>query len=188
MAGADNRRSGPAVFGQMLVVAGTVGLLGLAVLATNAAAIHSHPAHGSPQAHTAGEVVLASYKGRWGRQLVVEMNGQKLSLFVFSKDSPGKSTCYGKCSKIWYPLLDHGRIVTEGRGVRRQALKTFKRRDGSLQIEDYGQPLYRCYRNTKTGQDDGTNEYAFGGSWGLEGAAGGPVPPDAYGGKPPPNC
>jgi len=85
-------------------------------------------------------------------------------------------------------LLDHGRIVVRGKHIKEGQLKTFKRRDGSLQIEYYGQPLYRCKRDTRTGQDDGTNEYAFGGAWGLEAAPGGPFPPDAYGPPRPPNC
>lgn len=168
-----------------LLKAAAVGLLGLAGTATAVTAIRARRPH---RTRSTAKTVVTAYKGRWGSQLAVELKGQKLSLFEFTKDAPGKSACYGRCAKKWYPLIDRGKIVVRGRGVSRKHLATFRRRDGSLQIEYWGQPLYRCYKNKKTGQDDGMNEWEFGGSWGLVGAAGSPVPPDAYGPPPPPNC
>jgi predicted lipoprotein with Yx(FWY)xxD motif len=168
-----------------LPLATALVLLGLAVLATAASATRTDRVY---RTRVTTGTVITTYNGRWGRQLVVERHGQKLSLFEFSRDSPGKSACYGKCSRTWRPLIDRGKIVVRGRGIAKKYLTTFTRRDGSRQIAYFGQPLYRCYKNTKTGQDDGMNEYEFGGSWGLMAAQGGAVPPDAYGGRPPPKC
>lgn len=189
MTRADDSPGGPMTLNRALLVSAAVGLLGLAGLTGTAAASGRHRTHRRHGARASTQTVLTSYKGPWGLQLVVTQKGQKLALFDFSKDGPGKSACYGKCQKVWYPLLDHGKIVIRGNGIRRKQLKTFKRKDGSLQIEYYGQPLYRCHADTKTGQKNGANSYQFGGSWGLMGIQGSPLQAGQYGGgKPPPGC
>ena len=189
MSRGDDSRRRPARFRRTLLVAATGSLLGLAVLATTAVATGAHRGHRRHRTRATPKTVLTAYKGGWGIQLVVVQKGQKLALFNFSSDSPGKSACYGKCRKVWYPLIDHGQIVVKSSRIKRKQLKTFKRRDGSLQIEYYGQPLYRCHENTKTGQRDGANTYQFGGSWGLIGIQGSTLQPGNYGGgKPPPPC
>lgn len=66
---------------------------------------------------------------------------RSLSLFEFTRDSAGKSTCNRKCSKTWYPLIANGNIVIRSRGIYKKQLTTFKRRDGSRQIEYWGHPL-----------------------------------------------
>lgn len=166
-----------------LVIGALVAALALSGIATVAIAA-SRP-------HTTTQTVLTSYSGKRGQQLVVEMNGQKLALYNHQgPDSPGKSTCNGACAKTWYPLIDHGKIVfTKGSGINTKQIKTFHRTDGSVQIEYYGQPLYRCRKNTKTGQIYGADSYTFGGSWGVMGTTGSPLPPAGYGGgKKVPNC
>lgn len=177
------------MFSRALLAAAAVGLLALAGLTAAAAASGSHTKHRRHGTRASAQTVLTTYKGRWGLQLVVSQKGQKLALFDFSKDRPGKSACYGKCQKVWYPLLKHGKIVIQGKGIRKKQLKTFKRKDGSFQIEYYGQPLYRCRKDTKTGQMRGANSFQFGGSWGLIGDQGSPLQGGGYGGgKPPPGC
>jgi predicted lipoprotein with Yx(FWY)xxD motif len=133
--------------------------------------------------------VLSSYTGKRGKQLVVELNRQKLTLYNFSEDH-GKSACYGRCQKVWYPLIDHGRVIAGSRSqVKAYELGTTRRRNGSLQITYYGQPLYRCHRNTATGQIYGADSYQFGGSWGVMNVKGNSLPPTSYGGsKPVPEC
>lgn len=180
----DDSRA-PRIFRRALPVAAAVGLLGTAGLATAATATSAHRAHRVNRTRATSQTVLTSYKGKRGKQLVVVQNGQKLSLYSFSKDATlgaGKSGCYGKCSKVWYPLIDHGNIAVQGSGINKKQIKTFKRTDGSLQVEYYGQPLYRCHKNLKTGQIYGADSYQFGGSWGVMGAQGSPLPPAGYGG------
>jgi predicted lipoprotein with Yx(FWY)xxD motif len=171
-------------------VAVAFGVLGLAGLASTAAATRAHGVHRIHRTRGTTKTLLTSYGGKWGRQLVVEMKGQKLSLFSFSRDSAGKSACYGKCSKTWYPLIDHGHlVVAKGSHINTRKVKTFRRKNGSRQVEYYGQPLYRCHKDTKTGELSGADSYQFKGSWGLMGAQGSPLTRPGYGGgKPIPGC
>lgn len=181
----DDSRRRPRIFSRALLVAASVGLLSLAALSTTATA-RATRVHDS---RTTTNTVLTSYKGKRGSQLVVVQNGQKLSLYSFSKDSPNHSACNGTCAKTWYPLIKHGTLSVQGSGINKKQLKTFKRSDGSTQIEYYGQPLYRCRKNLKTGQIYGADSYQFGGSWGVMGAQGSPLPPSGYGGgKKVPGC
>ena len=151
-----------------------MGVLLVVGLATAAAATQAR----------AKATVLGGYRGRWGDQLVVEVNGQKIALFDFSKDSSGKSACYGKCARTWYPLIDRGQVVVaNGSEVNRKRLRTFRRKDGSIQLEYWGQPLYRCRIDTKTRQTRGDGVYQYGGSWGLMGVQGSALAHDMYGGS-----
>lgn len=163
-----------------LVIGGLVGALALAGMAATVAVARSHST----------QTTLTSYSGKRGHQLVVEMNGQELALYNFSKDTSGKSTCYGTCEKTWYPLIAHGKVVAaHGSQINAGQLKTAKRKDGSIQVTYYGQPLYRCHKNTKTGQIYGADAYQYGGSWGVMGTNGSPLPPSGYGGgKKVPGC
>lgn len=189
MARGDDRRRGVRIVGSILLVGAGLGLLGLALLATAASATGAHRARRMHPSRTTVETRLTTYSGNWGPQLVVVQKGQKLALFDFSQDSPGKSACYGRCQKVWYPLLAHGKIVVKGSGINKRQLKTFRRKNGSRQIEYYGEPLYRCHKNTKAGQKYGANAYQFGGSWGLMGAQGSALQSGHYGGgKPVPGC
>jgi predicted lipoprotein with Yx(FWY)xxD motif len=192
--GDENRRT-TRILRRGILVPALVGILALSGIATAAAASQSHRSHHHRTTHrtraATNTVLSVDAKGKWGHQLVVVQNGQKLALFNFSKDVPGsgKSTCNGKCAKTWYPLIKHGTIKVGNPSINKKQIKTFKRSDGSIQIEYYGQPLYRCRKNTKSGQIYGANSYEFGGSWGLMGAGGGALQPGGYGGgKPPPGC
>ena len=168
------------IFSRALLAAAGVSLLAAAVLAGTATASRAHRTRSTGKT---SETHLTSYAGKWGREIVVETKGQKLSLFTFSRDKAGKSACYGKCAKVWYPLLDHGHIVVaKGSHIDTKKLKTFKRKDGSLQIEYWGRPLYRCHKDEKTGQLDGADSYQFNGSWGLMGTVGSPLTEPGYGG------
>lgn len=168
------------IFSRGLVIGALVAALALTGMAATVAFARSR---GSSQ------TVLTAYKGKRGYQLVLEQNGQELSLYNFSTDqnTPGKSNCYGSCQKTWYPLIEHGRVtvkqVAASAGkINAKQIKTFKRTDGSVQVEYFGQPLYRCHKNTKSGQIYGADAYQYGGSWGVMGTNGGALPPAGYGG------
>jgi predicted lipoprotein with Yx(FWY)xxD motif len=132
------------------------------------------------------KTVLTSYSGWWGRQVVVEMKGQRLSLYVFSRDH-GKSTCYGRCQKVWYPLRAHGRIVVAvDSHVNAGEVGTVTRKNGSLQVTYYGQPLDRYSKDARTGQLHGrpSTAYTYGGSSGVWHQFGGFWNPMGTSGKP----
>lgn len=167
-----------------------VGVLAVPAIATATSGQRTRR-HRVNRTRTSTETVLTGYSGRFGLQLTVEQKGQKLALFLFGNDSPSHSACYRACAKTWYPLIDHGKIVVKtGSHINKRQLKTFKRKDGSEQIEYYGQPLYRCHKNTKTGQLYGAGDYEFGNAWEIMGAGGGALQPETptYGQVHEPQC
>jgi predicted lipoprotein with Yx(FWY)xxD motif len=80
--------------------------------------------------------------------LLVDQNG--MTLYMFKKDNPGTSACYGKCATTWPPLLTTG-APTAGSGADGSLLSTFKRTDGSMQVTYNGMPLYRFSKDTNPG-------------------------------------
>lgn len=63
------------------------------------------------------------------------------AIYVFQRDRPRRSRCYGSCARAWPPVLTRGRPVA-GRGVRRSLLGTTRRRTGRRQVTYAGRPLY----------------------------------------------
>ncbi|MFK0244848.1 hypothetical protein ACIQUM_09125 [Amycolatopsis azurea] len=94
----------------------------------------------------------------------VVVNGAGLTLYRFDKDTakPSKSTCNGDCAKTWPPVL-----VTPGSkvflaGMKKSAVGTVKRDDGTLQLTVGGWPAYRFAKDTKPGDTLGQG---VGGTW-----------------------
>lgn len=94
----------------------------------------------------------------------VVVNGAGLTLYRFDKDTakPSKSTCNGDCAKTWPPVL-----VTPGSkvflaGIKKSAVGTVKRDDGTVQLTVGGWPAYRFAKDTKPGDTLGQG---VGGTW-----------------------
>jgi predicted lipoprotein with Yx(FWY)xxD motif len=91
-------------------------------------------------------------------QVLVGSRG--MTLYIYTPDHQGHSTCTGLCSVQWPPLLVPGtqdRVVT-GPGVERALVGTVRRANGSLQVTYHKWPLY-TYRLDKfpgeaTGEED----------------------------------
>ena len=64
-----------------------------------------------------------------------------MTLFTFTNDSPGTSTCYDPCASFWPPLFTNGAPLA-GMGVNVSYLGTTDRTDGSVQVTYNGWPLY----------------------------------------------
>ena len=92
------------------------------------------------------------------------VNSQGRTLYLFKKDSGGKSACTGECAKFWPPLRASGK-PTAGAGVSASKLGTIKRSDGKPQVTYKGHPLYTFLQDTKPGQTHGQGLTAFGASW-----------------------
>ncbi len=82
------------------------------------------------------------------------------TLYIFTKDSPGKSVCEGQCLVNWPPLMADGAEI-RGAGVT-GTLGTITRPDGSLQVAINGMALYYWIGDTAPGQTNGQN---VGGIW-----------------------
>jgi predicted lipoprotein with Yx(FWY)xxD motif len=95
-------------------------------------------------------------------KVLVDSRGR--TLYLFKKDSGGKSACASACAAAWPPLRASGmRLV--GRGLAQSKLGTTKRPDGAPQVVYNGHPLYRFSGDKKPGDTNGQGQTAFGASW-----------------------
>lgn len=85
-----------------------------------------------------------------------------LSLYLFTQDSEGESSCYGQCAENWPPLTVEG-SPTAGEGVT-ATLDTTERDDGTMQVTAAGHPLYYYVGDSEPGD---TNGHGAGGVWYL---------------------
>lgn len=113
----------------------------------------------SSSARAATKVGTASSK--LGR-ILVDRRGR--TLYLFERDTSGKSACYGQCATYWPPLLTRGKPVA-GAGVKAKLLGVTKRKNGTHQVTYAGHPLYRYTLDTKAGQTKGEGVNLFGGGW-----------------------
>jgi predicted lipoprotein with Yx(FWY)xxD motif len=108
---------------------------------------------------------------RLGKILV---DSQGRTLYLFKKDSRGKSACSGECAKFWPPLRVRGK-PTGGRSVSAAKLGTIKRSDGTRQVTYNGHPLYTFQQDSGPGQTHGQGLTAFGAAWFVLSPAGSQV-------------
>jgi predicted lipoprotein with Yx(FWY)xxD motif len=96
------------------------------------------------------------------------VDGQGRTLYLYVKDRGTKSTCEGRCAKVWPPAIVTG-TPTAGSGVAAAKLTTTQRIDHSRQLVYNGHPLYRLSSDVRPGQISGEG---FLGTWFVVSAAG----------------
>jgi predicted lipoprotein with Yx(FWY)xxD motif len=84
------------------------------------------------------------------------VDSKGLTLYLFTKDTPNTSNCYGSCASYWPPLLTNGAPVA-GTGVTASMLGTTKRTDGTVQVTYNGWPLYYYVSDKAAGDTTGEN-------------------------------
>jgi len=109
--------------------------------------------------------------GTFGSALV---NGDGMSLYVFSLDTGGTSACNDDCAAEWVPVASQG-SPTAGDGVDATLLGTITRDDGSMQVTYNGHPLYTFVDDTAPGDANGQGMDDFDGIWNLISPAGEPI-------------
>ena len=72
-----------------------------------------------------------------------------MTLYVFDKDSDGKSACNGPCATNWPPLMVSGDAKADG------PYTIVVRDDGGKQWAYKGKPLYTWIKDTKPGDISG---------------------------------
>jgi predicted lipoprotein with Yx(FWY)xxD motif len=72
-----------------------------------------------------------------------------MTLYVFDKDSPGKSACNGECAVKWPPL------IAAGSASGGDDYTIINRDDGARQWAYKGKPLYRWFKDQKAGDTTG---------------------------------
>ncbi|WP_147918094.1 hypothetical protein [Ruania zhangjianzhongii] len=84
-------------------------------------------------------------------------DGAGMSLYLFTEDSPGTSTCTGDCLEAW-PALEGE--PSAGEGIDASLLGTIEREDGTTQATYADWPLYYFAQDTAPGDvtGQGVNE------------------------------
>jgi predicted lipoprotein with Yx(FWY)xxD motif len=132
------------------------------------------PAPASPSpAPAESQAAVATAQSSLGQTLV---DAEGRTLYAFTKDKGGTSSCYDDCEVTWPALTVQG-SPSAGDGVEASLLATTDRKDGSAQITYKGMPLYHFSGDQQPGD---TNGQGVGGVWfavtpdgGLVGAGGG---------------
>lgn len=82
-----------------------------------------------------------------------------MTLYMFTKDTPGKSVCEGDCLAAWPPVSGD---AVAGEGVDASMLGSTERSDGSAQATYADRPLYYYAEDQAAGD---VNGQAVGGVW-----------------------
>lgn len=98
----------------------------------------------------------------------IVVDGQGLTLYVFTPDTAGSSTCYGDCATSWPPLLTDA-TPTVGSGLAADKFGTTTRTDGGNQVTLGGMPLYYFAGDKAAGDVEGQG---LSGKWYVVGADG----------------
>jgi predicted lipoprotein with Yx(FWY)xxD motif len=95
---------------------------------------------------------------------MILVNSRGRTLYLFARDTKGKSTCSGTCAKFWPPLLASSK-PTAGAGVKSSLLGTTRRSDGRVQVTYNRHPLYGYALDKQAGQTKGQGVLGFGARW-----------------------
>lgn len=99
----------------------------------------------------------------------VLVDGDGMTLYLFTPDTGTDSTCYDACAAAWPVLKGPG---SAGEGVEADDLGTTTRKDGSVQVTYYGHPLYHYAGDGAPGDVSGQD---VGGKWYVVDAEGNAV-------------
>jgi predicted lipoprotein with Yx(FWY)xxD motif len=88
-------------------------------------------------------------------RVLVDGNGR--TLYMYTPDHQGRSTCYGVCAQQWPPLLvPRGiRRPLAGPGLNAAMLGTVIRKNGAAQVTYNGWPLYLYVVDVQPGEATG---------------------------------
>lgn len=125
----------------------------------------------SSAASTPGQSVLGATSGTAGVTLgegssvalgsfLTGNNG--MTLYVFTKDSPGTSACSGQCAAYWPPLTVASGASVTGPADATAGFGTITRADGTTQVTYNHMPLYYFASDKKAGDTNGQDVQ---GSW-----------------------
>ncbi len=120
----------------------------------------------TPTQSVSGTVTVAS--SSLG-QILVDAEGK--TLYLFMRDSGGKSSCTAGCATTWPPLAASG-TPTAGDGVQQSLLGTTARDDGTMQVVYNQHPLYNFSGDSAAGDTKGQG---IGGNWFVVSPAGEPI-------------
>lgn len=91
------------------------------------------------------------------------VDGNGMTLYTFSKDTPGVSTCYDVCATNW-PALQVSAFPKIGSSLIPGKFSVITRTDGTKQVAFEGMPLYYYVKDVKPGDINGQG---VGGVWSI---------------------
>ena len=170
------------VSGSTKLAASVGGAFGAALLvaacsstsSTTGAAANSSPAgassSGSGASASAGTVIETASSSA-GTFLT---DGSGRAVYLWVKDTGGKSSCSGACAGAWPPVTASGTVTASG-GAKASDLGTITRSDGTRQVTYDGHPLYYFSGDSGPGMASGQGSDGFGAKWWLVAPAGSDV-------------
>lgn len=127
------------------------------------------PTTTTTEAMTDGAVVTTSESGLG--TILVDAEGT--TLYLFTPDDGGESTCYDACAVNWPPLIGEPQA---GDGVDPSLIGSVTRDDGAQQVTYDGWPLYYFAADAAPGD---TNGQGVNGIWWVVSPDGEAIGPDA---------
>ena len=114
-----------------------------------------------------GDATIALADSSLG-MIIVDAEGK--TLYGFTNDTAGESTCYDQCEQNWPPLLaTDPAAIGVGEGLDASLLTTVARTDGTMQVKYGDWPLYYFAADAAAGD---TNGQGVGEVWFVVGADG----------------
>jgi len=110
----------------------------------------SEPSAAASESPAAGTTVAVA-DSPLGQILV---DGAGRTLYAFTPDTAGDSTCYEQCAANWPPLVVTGEISV-GTGLDDSDFSTTTRTDGSTQVKVGAWPLYYFANDAAAGDTNG---------------------------------
>ncbi len=90
----------------------------------------------------------------------VLVNSAGMTLYTYTKDKPGISSCTSQCALVWPPLKVTA-TPTYASGLSASTFTTITRADGTKQLAVNGKPLYLFSGDTAPGQTTGQGQGDF---------------------------
>ena len=107
---------------------------------------------------------------------VALQNAKGLTVYMWTGERHGRSSCYGTCLGGWSPVLTGGKVLArKGSGVNQKLLGTTRRKNGTLQVTYNHHPLYTNANDTKPGDDSGQGCTGPTGNWWMLNRRGNPI-------------
>jgi predicted lipoprotein with Yx(FWY)xxD motif len=103
------------------------------------------------ETESAADADLAVASSDLGEILV---DGEGMTLYLFTEDSEGQSVCEDDCAAAWPPLLVEDAPVP-GDGIDAALLGETERSDGTTQVTYAGSPLYTWAQDQQPGDTTG---------------------------------
>jgi predicted lipoprotein with Yx(FWY)xxD motif len=94
----------------------------------------------------------------------IVVNGGGFTLYMFTRDRPGKDNCSASCRSVWPPLTTSGKAVA-GPGIKRGLIGSIPVGHGARQVTYAGHPLYTYIGDGGPGDTSYVGFDQFGGRW-----------------------